>query len=330
MYRCFPQISQHETMLEKVTPDKDKEGNLSAALQIRTIVSVHDVMYFCGTGTARYLPLLIGTEEMPGLYVQQIKLGVFARDMQLRISFSRTTIEIDGAKLTDFVLIPTSEDGYFGLQFKATAAISKEECQQLVAALKRDTLSMDVAPCEAHLPLEDYDEAQQAQNDDVETFSDVMDDLAEKEAQPSGVDAVVSSITDRLSEADRKKALADLDEQDQRLVEEATSLVRSTGKPSISLIQRQLQVGYNRAARLMESLERSRVVSAVDDKGHRSVLPWSLAVPGDGEPVTVRIGDEEEADDEADDAAAAQRIRDAVAAERSGTTEESAPHSPHT
>jgi len=56
------------------------------------------------------------------------------------------------------------------------------------------------------------------------------------------------------------------------LYDEAVAIVAREGKASTSLIQRRLQIGYNRAARLMERMEAEGVVSKPDRVGRREVL----------------------------------------------------------
>ncbi len=67
---------------------------------------------------------------------------------------------------------------------------------------------------------------------------------------------------------DVKKAEDDFDE----LYEEAKSIVLSDKKTSISYLQRRLQIGYNRAARIVEQLELTGVISAPNAKGQREIL----------------------------------------------------------
>jgi S-DNA-T family DNA segregation ATPase FtsK/SpoIIIE len=62
------------------------------------------------------------------------------------------------------------------------------------------------------------------------------------------------------------------------LYDEAVEVVLRTRRPSISLVQRHLRVGYNRAARLIEDMERAGLVSAMQTNGNRDVL-----VPAKGE-----------------------------------------------
>ena len=56
------------------------------------------------------------------------------------------------------------------------------------------------------------------------------------------------------------------------LYDEAVAFVLETRKASISSVQRKLRVGYNRAARLIEAMEASGVVSAMSSNGSREIL----------------------------------------------------------
>jgi S-DNA-T family DNA segregation ATPase FtsK/SpoIIIE len=61
------------------------------------------------------------------------------------------------------------------------------------------------------------------------------------------------------------------DEEDQ-LYDQAVSIVLETRKTSISYIQRRLGIGYNRAANIMEQMEKNGVVSAELSSGRREII----------------------------------------------------------
>jgi S-DNA-T family DNA segregation ATPase FtsK/SpoIIIE len=61
------------------------------------------------------------------------------------------------------------------------------------------------------------------------------------------------------------------DESDE-LYDKAVEVVLQTRRPSISLVQRHLRIGYNRAARLIEQMEKAGLVSAASATGAREVL----------------------------------------------------------
>ncbi len=56
------------------------------------------------------------------------------------------------------------------------------------------------------------------------------------------------------------------------LYDQAVEVVLKTRRPSISLVQRHLRIGYNRAARLIEQMERAGLVSPAGGSGNREVL----------------------------------------------------------
>jgi S-DNA-T family DNA segregation ATPase FtsK/SpoIIIE len=62
------------------------------------------------------------------------------------------------------------------------------------------------------------------------------------------------------------------------LYDQAVAIVLKTRRASISLVQRHLRIGYNRAARLIEQMERAGMVSTMQSNGNREVLvPASAA-----------------------------------------------------
>jgi S-DNA-T family DNA segregation ATPase FtsK/SpoIIIE len=56
------------------------------------------------------------------------------------------------------------------------------------------------------------------------------------------------------------------------LYDEAVAIILKSRRASISSVQRQLRIGYNRAARLIEEMERAGLVSAMQSNGNREVL----------------------------------------------------------
>jgi S-DNA-T family DNA segregation ATPase FtsK/SpoIIIE len=56
------------------------------------------------------------------------------------------------------------------------------------------------------------------------------------------------------------------------MYDQAVNVVLKTRRPSISLVQRHLRIGYNRAARLIEQMERAGLVSPMQSNGNRDVL----------------------------------------------------------
>jgi S-DNA-T family DNA segregation ATPase FtsK/SpoIIIE len=67
---------------------------------------------------------------------------------------------------------------------------------------------------------------------------------------------------------------SDDDEYDERY-DDAVALVTEAGQASISMIQRHLRIGYNRAARIIEKMEKEGVVGPSDGAKPRDVLVTS-------------------------------------------------------
>ncbi|MCK4951380.1 MAG: DNA translocase FtsK 4TM domain-containing protein [Gammaproteobacteria bacterium] len=66
--------------------------------------------------------------------------------------------------------------------------------------------------------------------------------------------------------------VSETDSESDPLYDEAVRLVTETRRASISAVQRRLKIGYNRAARMIESMESAGIVSEMQSNGSREVL----------------------------------------------------------
>jgi S-DNA-T family DNA segregation ATPase FtsK/SpoIIIE len=67
-------------------------------------------------------------------------------------------------------------------------------------------------------------------------------------------------------------AVEGADAESDPMYDQAVAVVLKTRRPSISLVQRHLRIGYNRAARLIEQMENAGLVSPMQTNGNREVL----------------------------------------------------------
>jgi len=74
------------------------------------------------------------------------------------------------------------------------------------------------------------------------------------------------------AEGEPRRARRGPDAESDPLYDQAVAVVVKTRRPSISLVQRHLRIGYNRAARLIEAMERAGLVSPMQANGNREVL----------------------------------------------------------
>ena len=63
-----------------------------------------------------------------------------------------------------------------------------------------------------------------------------------------------------------------IDEEKDELYLEAVKIIKAEGKASTSFLQRKLQIGYNRAARIMETMEKEGIVGQANHVGKREIL----------------------------------------------------------
>jgi S-DNA-T family DNA segregation ATPase FtsK/SpoIIIE len=90
------------------------------------------------------------------------------------------------------------------------------------------------------------------------------------QGEPAYVEDVTAPQED--SEGPALSGIAGASDAEKGLFDQAVDLVSREGKASTSFIQRHLQIGYNRAARLIEQMEKEGIVGPANHVGKREVL----------------------------------------------------------
>ena len=96
---------------------------------------------------------------------------------------------------------------------------------------------------------------------------DKVNNFIRSQAEPDYIDEILNlsehqDILEKGSESDDKD----------ELYESALKMIRIEGKASTSFLQRKLQIGYNRAARIIDMMEEEGIVSKANHVGKRDVL----------------------------------------------------------
>ena len=91
-----------------------------------------------------------------------------------------------------------------------------------------------------------------------------MADFLRAQKKPDYDDSILSHMVEDESKEDEP---LELDEK----FDEAVEVVCNTGQASISMLQRRLRVGYNRAARMIEAMETEGIVGPSDGVRPREV-----------------------------------------------------------
>lgn len=97
-------------------------------------------------------------------------------------------------------------------------------------------------------------------------------DYLRGKSEPNYLEEIVQDPSTGSSAIPGLEPLDQVNEDYDPLYDQAVAIVTETRKASISYVQRRLKVGYNRAARMVEEMENSGVVSEVQSNGSRQVL----------------------------------------------------------
>ena len=87
------------------------------------------------------------------------------------------------------------------------------------------------------------------------------------QAEPDYIDEILNFV----DEKEKGENLSNIENKDE-LYETALEIIKAEGKASTSFLQRKLQIGYNRAARIIDMMEADGIVSKANHVGKREVL----------------------------------------------------------
>ena len=99
-----------------------------------------------------------------------------------------------------------------------------------------------------------------------DTEIDKINNFLRSQAEPDYVDEILNFADEK--ELNESKNQSEKDE----LYQTAIEIIKAEGKASTSFLQRKLQIGYNRAARIIDMMESEGIVSKANHVGKRDVL----------------------------------------------------------
>ena len=94
-----------------------------------------------------------------------------------------------------------------------------------------------------------------------------INNFLRSQAEPDYIDEILN-FADEKEMSEGHKNSGEKDE----LYKTAIDIIKSEGKASTSFLQRKLQIGYNRAARIIDMMEADGIVSKANHVGKRDVL----------------------------------------------------------
>ncbi len=195
--------------------------------------------------------MLVAGKEIEN-YIQ--KLSQMARAAGIHIIMATQRPSVDVITGTIKANFPTRISFQVTSKIDSRTILGEQGAEQLLG--KGDMLYMSSANrvVRIHAPFVSDNEIEKINN------------FLRSQAEPDYVDEI-------LNFADEKE-IGDNPNQGEKdeLYEQALEIIRSEGKASTSFLQRKLQIGYNRAARIIDMMEANGVVSKANHVGKRDVL----------------------------------------------------------
>ena len=196
--------------------------------------------------------MLVAGKEIEG-YIQ--KLSQMARAAGIHIIMATQRPSVDVITGTIKANFPTRISFQVTSKIDSRTILGEQGAEMLLG--KGDMLYMSSANkiIRIHAPYVSENEIEKINN------------FLRSQAEPDYVDEI-------LNFADEKEIGSTLSENENQdeLYKTALDLIRSEGKASTSFLQRKLQIGYNRAARIIDMMEVNGIVSKANHVGKREVL----------------------------------------------------------
>jgi len=197
--------------------------------------------------------MLVASKDIEN-YIQ--KLSQMARAAGIHIIMATQRPSVDVITGTIKANFPTRISFQVSSKIDSRTILGEQGAEQLLG--KGDMLFMSSANkiTRIHAPFVSEGEIEKINN------------FLRSQATPEYVEEILNMPKEKSAEGGIKDAEADKDE----LYEEALKIILSEKKASTSFLQRKLQIGYNRAARIIDSLEENGIVSRANHVGKREVL----------------------------------------------------------
>jgi len=196
--------------------------------------------------------MLVAGKEIEN-YIQ--KLSQMARAAGIHIIMATQRPSVDVITGTIKANFPTRISFQVTSKIDSRTILGEQGAEQLLG--KGDMLYMSSANriVRIHAPFVSDNEIEKVNN------------YLRGQADPDYIDEILSFV-DEKEIGEISKGSSDKDE----LYQAALDIIRTEGKASTSFLQRKLQIGYNRAARIIDMMEADGIVSKANHVGKRDVL----------------------------------------------------------
>ena len=196
--------------------------------------------------------MLVAGKEIEN-YIQ--KLSQMARAAGIHIIMATQRPSVDVITGTIKANFPTRISFQVTSKIDSRTILGEQGAEQLLG--KGDMLYMSSANriVRIHAPFVSENEIEKVNNH------------LRNQAEPDYIDEILNFA----DEKELGESSANNQDKDE-LYQEALNIIKSEGKASTSFLQRKLQIGYNRAARIIDMMEDEGIVSKANHVGKRDVL----------------------------------------------------------